>query len=133
MPKILIVDDEHSQTEVLKLLFSLEGFEAAVAFNGKDALAQLERVRPDVIVTDYSMPLMNGGELVKLVRASSQHAKLPIVMTTATQARHIEHAELCNAILRKPYLWDDLIATVNRILPPPPPPPPPVRAADAAD
>ncbi len=61
MPKVLIVEDEHSQAEVLTMLLRVEGFETAVAINGRDALEQLDRVQPDLIVTDYMMPSMNGG------------------------------------------------------------------------
>ncbi len=117
MAKVLIVDDEHSQAEVLTMLFTLEGFEVAVAVNGKDALDQLDRERPDVIVTDYMMPRMNGGEMARLIRASSNHARVPILMTSATEARQVEqHSEHYDAFLRKPYLWDDLFAIINKLL-----------------
>lgn len=61
MAKVLVVDDEHSQTEVLAMLLNLEGFEVAVATNGRDALVQRDLVQPDLIVTDYMIPVMNGG------------------------------------------------------------------------
>lgn len=51
MAKVLIVEDEHTQAEALSMLLSLEGFDVAVAANGKEALAEFERNRPDVIVT----------------------------------------------------------------------------------
>ena len=120
MAKVLVVEDEHSQAEVLTMLLSLEGFEVAVATNGREALAQLDRVQPDLIVTDYMMPLMNGGEMAKLVRAVPQHAKVPIVMTSATEASQVEqHSAHYDAFLRKPYLWDDLFAIIGRLLAPP--------------
>jgi CheY-like chemotaxis protein len=120
MVKILIVDDEHSQAEVLTMLFNVDGFEVAVAVNGKDALDRLDEVRPDVIVTDYMMPVMNGGELAGLVRASPQHAHVPIFLTSASEARQVEqHAQHFNAFLRKPYLYDDLLALVRQVLAPP--------------
>lgn len=120
MAKVLIVDDEHSQAEVLMMLFTLDGFEVAVAVNGKDALERLDEVRPDVIVTDYMMPVMNGGELARRVRASPQYTNLPIFLTSASEARQIEHhAEHFNAFLRKPYLYDDLLALVKQVLVPP--------------
>jgi CheY-like chemotaxis protein len=119
MAKVLVVDDEHSQAEILLMLLSLEGFEVVVASNGKEALAQLDRVQPDLIVTDYMMPLMNGGEMAKLVRAAPLHSKVPIVMTSATDAEQVEqHAEHYDAFLRKPYLWNDLFAIIRRLLAP---------------
>ena len=120
MAKVLVVEDEHSLAEVLTMLLNLEGFEVAVAVNGKDALDQLEGARPDVIVTDYMMPVMNGGEMAKLVRASPQHAKVPIVLTSAAEAWHVEqHSKHFNVFLRKPYEWDDLCEVIRRLLTPP--------------
>ena len=99
------------------MLLTLEGFEVAVAANGKDALAQLDRLQPDLIVTDYMMPHMNGGEMAKLVRAAPLHAKVPIVMTSATDVRQVaHHSKHYDAFLQKPYLWDDLFAIIRRLL-----------------
>jgi CheY-like chemotaxis protein len=102
------------------MLLSLEGFEVAVVHNGREALAHLDRFQPDLIVTDFMMPLMNGGEMAKLVRTASSHAKVPIVMTSATHASQIEqYSEHFDAFVRKPYLWDDLFAIIGRLLGPP--------------
>jgi two-component system, OmpR family, response regulator VicR len=117
MAKVLVVEDEHSQAEVLTMLLTIEGFEVAVANNGKEALAQLDRVQPDLIVTDYMMPLMDGGEMAKLVRAAPLHAKVPIVMTSATDAQQVEqHSAHYDAFVRKPYRWDDLLAIIRHLL-----------------
>ena len=116
MAKILIVDDEHSQVEVLGMLLNSEGFEVAAAFNGRDALAMLPTVHPDLIITDYMMPSMNGGELTKLVRAS-QHAHVPIIMTSASDVEQVEQQwRHHDAFIRKPYLWDDLHEIIVRLL-----------------
>jgi len=120
MAKVLIVDNEHSRAEVLMMLFNLDGFEVAVAVNGKDALDRLDAVRPDVIGTDDMMPIMNGGEMATLVQASPQHALVPIFLTSASELRQVErHADHFNAFLRKPYLYDDLLALVRQVLAPP--------------
>jgi two-component system, OmpR family, response regulator VicR len=120
MVKVLVVEDEHTQAEVLTMLFSLEGFEVTVVHNGREALAQLDRVQPELIVTDFMMPLMNGGEMAKLVRATPLHAKVPIVMTSATNAGQVEkYSGHYDAFLRKPYLWDDLVVIIGRLLSPP--------------
>lgn len=118
MPTVLIVEDEHSHAEILTLLLKLEGFETAIAINGKDALEQLDRVRPDLIITDYMMPLMDGGEMARRIRESARHAGVPIVMTSATEPRQVErYAAHFNAFHRKPYLWDELFATIKKLLP----------------
>jgi len=117
--RVLVVEDQHIQAEALTMLLTLEGFEVAVAFDGKDALSQLDSVRPDVIITDCMMPVMSGGEMAKLVRASTEYATVPIVMTSATDSRALaHHREHCDAFLRKPYLWDDLLVVIKRLLSP---------------
>ena len=118
MPKVLVVEDEPSQAEVLTILLGLEGFEIAVAVNGKDALDNIDQVQPDLIVTDYMMPLMNGGEMVARIRAMPAYGKVPIVMTSATDVRQAEkYSAHYDAFFRKPYLWNDLFATIRRLLP----------------
>lgn len=119
MPKVLIVEDEHSQAEVLTMLLKLEDFDVAVALNGKEALDRLDRIQPDIIVTDYMMPYMNGGEMAAHIRASPLHRRIPIVMTSATDARQVEkYAQHYDAFHRKPYLWVDLLTTIKKLLPP---------------
>ena len=118
MPKVLIVEDEHSQAEVLTMLLRLEGYETDVAVNGQDALDRLDRVKPDLILTDYMMPSMNGGEMAQRVRATAAHSKIPIVMTSATDKKQVEKfAAHYDAFHRKPYLWDDLFGTIKKLLP----------------
>jgi two-component system response regulator VicR len=114
--KVLVVDDEHSQVEVLTMLLNSEGFEVAAAFNGRDALDMLQSVKPDLIVTDFMMPVMNGGEMAKLIRASP-HSSVRIIMTSATESHFVEQqSQHHDGFLRKPYLWDDLFAMIARLL-----------------
>lgn len=80
-------------------------------------LAQLPSVQPALIVTDYMMPVMTGGEMAKLVRSVAQFETLPIVMTSATAPEHVAaYSEYYDSFLRKPYRWDDLFAEISRLL-----------------
>ncbi len=116
MAKVLVVDDEHSQVEVLTMLLTSEGFEVAAASNGRDALDRLDEVKPDLILTDFMMPLMNGGEMAAKVR-STAHARVPIIMTSATVVEKVEqHSDHYDAFLRKPYLWDELREIIRTVL-----------------
>jgi CheY-like chemotaxis protein len=115
--KVLIVDDEPDHTDILKVLFELEGFKVAVAVNGHDAVTQIHKVRPQVIGTDYMMPCMNGGEMAKTVRTFPQFATLPIVMMSATEISQLEmYLPYYDAFLRKPCLWEELISTTWRVM-----------------
>lgn len=81
MKKILIVEDE----EGLRLLYEEElkadGYEVITARNGKEAIKRLEEVKPDLIILDIVMPVMNGIEA--LGRILSKERKIPIILNTS--------------------------------------------------
>jgi two-component system chemotaxis response regulator CheY len=103
----LVVDD--SRTARLKLCRALadKGYEVLEAENGKDALDQLEgRSAPDVALVDWNMPLMNGLEFVKEVRADSRYDQMLVVMVTSeTAGVKVARALMAgaNEYLMKPY------------------------------
>ena len=75
--QILVVDDEPSIRESLALLLSLAGYEVATAEDGFDALLQIKRSLPDVIVSDLNMPQMSGFEFLSVVRR--RFPQIPVV------------------------------------------------------
>ena len=68
-PQILVVDDEPSIRESLGMLLMAVGYDMAIAENGAHAVSQLNRMVPDLIVTDLNMPQMSGIELISRVRS----------------------------------------------------------------
>lgn len=81
--KILIVEDEKSLRDTLKDMFSTSGYEVEVAENGREALDLMLSSKPDVIITDISMPVMDGYELVQEIKKTPDGNKIPILMLTA--------------------------------------------------
>jgi len=79
--RVLVVDDEESLRDMLSILLQGSGAEARTAANGQEALALLERRSFDAIITDISMPVMDGHELLRQVRSS--HPEIPVIMMTA--------------------------------------------------
>src|SRR6266576_2249011 len=79
-PRILVVDDESQITRVLRTGLTARGYEVRVAADGVSALETLGDWQPDLLVTDLSMPNMDGLELCRRVRAISQ---LPIIVLSA--------------------------------------------------
>jgi len=75
--QILVVDDEPGIRESLALLLSLEGYEVATAKDGFDALLQIKRSLPDVIISDLNMPQMSGFEFLSVVRR--RFPQIPVV------------------------------------------------------
>jgi two-component system response regulator VicR len=67
-PRILVVDDELQVAKALQRLLQRAGFEVAIAGDGRAALYLVDEFSPDLVISDYRMPLMNGAELVREVR-----------------------------------------------------------------
>ncbi len=70
MPKVLVVDDEESLLEAVRYALSREGFDVTVARDGGEAVRLFEAERPDLLVLDLMLPVMNGWDVCRRVRAS---------------------------------------------------------------
>jgi two-component system, OmpR family, response regulator VicR len=117
MIRILFVDDDFAVTEVTRMVLEHEGFAVAIAANGEDALAALDSERPDLVITDYMMPIMNGAELVRRMRAEPLHADIPVIVITANAPGDIQGLESCARVLAKPVTVDALLAAIRAVLP----------------
>jgi two-component system, NtrC family, response regulator PilR len=116
-PRILIVDDEASLRETLGIIFTKEGFEARLAQNFTEGLADALRSSPDVILCDIKMPDGNGLDLLRKVKA--EHPQIPVIMITAhTSTEDAVEAMKVGAVdyIKKPFNNDELILIVRRAL-----------------
>ena len=114
---VLIVDDEIDITSTFSLLFEVHGFAVHMASNGIEALAALAARRPDLIVSDCMMPLMDGLELCRHVRADPAMADLPIILMSGAPDRHDLASVRYDAFLKKPFLFSRLMTEVRKLLP----------------
>lgn len=81
--KILVVDDDQNIVKLVKFNLDRAGYQTFAAFNGREALIQIPRIWPDMLVLDFVMPQMNGLETLKHLRASAKTRNLPVIMLTA--------------------------------------------------
>ena len=81
--KILIVDDEPFNVDLLEQQLEEQGYETRMATNGLEALEELERETPDLVLLDWMMPGMNGLEVLGRMRADPRWRSLPVIMLTA--------------------------------------------------
>ena len=79
-PNIMVVDDEKNICELIRLYLEKEGFAVTIANNGSDAIAMIRQNRPDLVLLDIMMPVIDGWEVCRQVREFSQ---VPIIMLTA--------------------------------------------------
>ena len=118
-PTILIVDDEPSIVLSLEFLLQNEGFDTATAHNGLEALQRATAFRPQLVVLDVMLPVVDGFEVCRQLRADPAHAGLKILLLTARgRAAEIERGIRLGAdsYMTKPFATRDLVATVRQLL-----------------
>ena len=115
MKTILVVDDEADIVEAVAEFLVGEGYRVVSAGNGTDALAQLEKENPTLVLTDSIMPVTDGPGFVQRMRALPQFRSLPVVLMSA---RHeIATGTIgVSAVLKKPFGLDELVALVERLI-----------------
>ena len=117
MKIILVVDDELGSAEVLSLILEEEGYRAFCAVNGQLALVQARDVVPDLVIVDYMMPLMNGAEFTRALRADAQFAHTKVILNSGLPEIAIrDHFDSYDAFLRKPFKVETLLDLVQRFI-----------------
>ncbi len=82
--KILVADDSGTMRVMFKQMLNKAGYDnIAVAVNGKDALGKIQEEKPDLVVSDWNMPVMDGLELLQALRKTDEYKDLPFIMATA--------------------------------------------------
>ncbi len=113
MAHVLIVEDEILLLMMLSDVFEDEGYEVTSALNGKLAWEALHQRKPDLIITDFMMPVMTGLELARAVRADADLCSIPIILVSAAQADiGRSHPDLFQIVFEKPYRHDALLEEV---------------------
>jgi CheY-like chemotaxis protein len=87
MKKILIAEDNPVNRELLRELLEMQGYEVFEAGNGQEALVMIEQIRPDLLVLDLGMPVLDGFGAIRKIRADPASAKLPVLAATAFAMR----------------------------------------------
>ncbi|KAA5833302.1 response regulator transcription factor [Saccharopolyspora indica] len=116
MTRVLIVEDEESFADPLAFLLRKEGFTAAVAANGPEALDEFDRNGADIVLLDLMLPGMSGTDVCKQLR---QRSSVPVIMVTARDSEidKVVGLELgADDYVTKPYSARELIARVRAVL-----------------
>ena len=116
---VLIVDDEFGLADITADLLSDAGYDVALAINGKLGLASLIARPADIVITDLMMPVMDGPEMIRRMKADPKFSSIPtILMTALPEAIPDGAAAQHDAVLVKPFSFAELIETLHRLLPP---------------
>jgi two-component system response regulator MprA len=113
MGHVLVVDDDPDILSALVMTLQTEGHAVHAARHGQEALEALEGgLRPDVVVLDLMMPVMNGFELLDVLRRDPRWSNLPVVVLSAN--RGYSHDDLGVArMLRKPFDLEELFSAIS--------------------
>jgi CheY-like chemotaxis protein len=109
---VLVVDDEPDQRFMLRRVFERAGHQVIDAGDGEAALKAVKQSPPDLVVTDIMMPVMDGVELIRRLRADSDSQQIPILSVSADW----QLAVAADAVLAKPYQWKELFVVAERLL-----------------
>lgn len=116
---ILVVDDEEDLLEIIRSHLEDASYQVVTARDGEQGLAMAKRIKPNLIILDIAMPVMNGMEMLEHLRSEPALAQMPVVMLTAQgQTSHIMDAGRLKAVdfLIKPFSRQDLLQAVQKVL-----------------
>jgi two-component system chemotaxis sensor kinase CheA len=115
---VLIVEDEWAIADWLEVLLSESAFNVLVAGNGREALDILHRETPDLVLTDFMMPFVDGAGLIAAMRDDARLRQIPVVVMTSLLEQVVrDRAGLFRAYLRKPFREAELMKIVGDIFP----------------
>jgi len=119
MPKILVVDDEEDVVRLLEFRLAKEGFEVISCADGPAALTLADQEKPDLVVLDIMMPLMDGMEVLRQIRSRRATSRIPVIMLTAkTSSMAVDEARQLwvSDYIMKPFDPEKLVVKVKKAL-----------------
>jgi DNA-binding response OmpR family regulator len=122
-PSVLLVDDEADLVWIVRFNLELEGYRTFVAPNGEAALDMLPEVRPDLILLDLMMPVMDGWAVLDQLRRKGGTSALIVVVSARTGPFDKQRAEdyRIDGFVGKPFDMEELLHVIRTLLPPPMP------------
>ncbi len=116
---ILIADDEVDIIRVIKYRIIKQGYKVIMANNGQEAVDQARQHHPDLIIMDFRMPVLNGLEATKIIKADDKLKHVPVILLTASSATvsadMVRQAGVAQ-LVHKPFEADELMGTIQQLL-----------------
>ncbi|MFZ2082684.1 MAG: response regulator [Xanthobacteraceae bacterium] len=118
--RILVIEDQEDNRQILRDLLGSVGYEITEAWDGEAGVAAAKEQRPDLILMDIQLPLMDGYEATRRIKADPELKKIPIIVVTSYALSGDDgkaHAAGCDAYVTKPYSPRLLLAKIKEFLP----------------
>ncbi len=120
MPRILYIEDNEDNIYMLTRRLKRQGFEVLVARDGEQGVAMARSERPDLILMDLNMPIMDGWEATRQLKGAAETEAIPVIALSAhamTGDRERAMAAGCDDYDTKPVRIDSLMAKITKLLP----------------
>jgi two-component system cell cycle response regulator DivK len=120
MTKILVVEDQEDNRWIIRDLLASTGYELIEAADGETGVRLAETERPDLILMDIQLPLLDGHEATRRIKQSPELRAIPIIVVTsyALSGDDVKAMEAgCDAYVAKPFSPRQLLATIRKFLP----------------
>ncbi len=122
--KILLIDDDADFVGAIRVMLEANGYELAVAYDGKEGLEKVHQFHPDLILLDMMMPVMDGREACKKLKSDPATRKIPVILltgiadhvTTTTYTPHDVLGSDAEEYIPKPVKKDLLLNTIKSLL-----------------
>ena len=117
-PKVLIVDDDEDLHTLYSLYLQGESIKILQAFNGEEGLRMIEKEKPDLVVLDMIMPVMDGEEFFTKLRVEKKDKTTPVIIASVNEKIPEELYQLGNvyATLKKPFTIETLVGMIKEAL-----------------
>jgi two-component system, cell cycle response regulator DivK len=119
LKRILIVEDTEDNRQILRDLLTNAGFGIVEAYDGQAAVEAASEHQPDLILMDIQLPIMNGYEAIRRIKADSKLQSIPIIAVTSyalSEDKEKARAAGCDGYVAKPFSPRQLLATVRDLL-----------------
>jgi two-component system alkaline phosphatase synthesis response regulator PhoP len=116
---ILVVDDNHDQATITKMFLERYGFKVITRSNGKECIKAAQELKPDVIITDIDMPVMDGVTACRFIRQQQWGKHIPIIALSATLKKitdNLVEMSCFDAQFFKPAQYDYLANTILKMV-----------------
>ncbi len=120
MARILVVEDQEDNRQILRDLLGSVGYDMDEAHDGQEALVAVAKQRPDLILMDIQLPIMDGYEATRRIKADPATKDIPIIVVTSYALSGDEGKARdagCDAYVTKPYSPRQLLAKIREYLP----------------
>lgn len=116
MTTVLVVDDEPSILDIVSMFLEAEGYQVVQARNGREGLDRARAERPDVVISDVMMPLLDGRELCNTIHGDPDLSTIPVIMMSAAGESAIRDSCHPDAFITKPFDLEVLLDTISTVV-----------------